>query len=432
MEKHILQEFNPKAKDYDEARAMDACKMYIKNTVSTKNCYAVKGSGRMSGKETSCTCVRFLHDDDEVTASVAKFMVTWRAMDRTNKVLNIQQWNRFAERDGRKKGQIFSLPTVGAEVSNHPICRNALMGILDIGIRKWKDSLKNNTLKEHGLKGKDGNRAKKLEDAYKNLDSFFKDLEKEGAPFATRLVRCETGETSLRDDNDEVIGLPPHYTKRNLYGRWLFESGYNVKMKNKSTGVLDNPEPRDDELWEGETLPIVSWTQFFQRWKDNFGHIKIRKKGADTCTDCTMFANHLDPEDSRDDRSQEELEAVVEALLDPNSNQIGVTIRDKARAHIKNYRSMRNLKNKIVEESKDSSEKHCITIDMGQNLSLPNCEADQCGDIFYLTPITVHLFGIVDNEVDKMMAYIWREDEAQEEAIILLLACISTAKKGDG
>lgn len=69
---------------------------------SSRNRKAMQGHFCTSGKETSCTCVRFLHDD-EVNVSVAKFMVACRAMDQSNKVLNIQQWNHFAEKDERKK-----------------------------------------------------------------------------------------------------------------------------------------------------------------------------------------------------------------------------------------------------------------------------------------------------------------------------------------
>ena len=61
---------------------------------------------------------------------------------------------------------------------------------------------------------------------------------------------------------------------------------------------------------------------------------------------------------------------------------------------------------------------------MGQNLCLPNFEAEQPGDTFYLSPLTVLLFGVVDNAYlasaadrkDRMNAYIWREDEGDRGA----------------
>ena len=57
---------------------------------------------------------------------------------------------------------------------------------------------------------------------------------------------------------------------------------------------------------------------------------------------------------------------------------------------------------------------------MGQNLCLPNFEAEQPGDTFYLSPLTVLLFGVVDNAtedgLDRMNAYIWREFEGDRGA----------------
>ena len=47
---------------------------------------------------------------------------------------------------------------------------------------------------------------------------------------------------------------------------------------------------------------------------------------------------------------------------------------------------------------------------MGQNLCLPNFEAEQPGDTYYLSPLMVLLLGVVDNAtkdgLNKMNAYI--------------------------
>ena len=39
------------------------------------------------------------------------------------------------------------------------------------------------------------------------------------------------------------------------------------------------------------TKRIVHWTTFLYFWKSNYAHIKIRNKGADTCTDCLVYFN---------------------------------------------------------------------------------------------------------------------------------------------
>eukprot|EP00957_Ditylum_brightwellii_P076653 5826903-Ditylum_brightwellii.AAC.1 len=38
-----------------------------------------------------------------------------------------------------------------------------------------------------------------------------------------------------------------------------------------------------------------------------------------------------------------------------------------------------------------------LTVDMGQNLALPTFEAEQPGDTYYFLPLTVLLFGVVNN-----------------------------------
>ena len=57
---------------------------------------------------------------------------------------------------------------------------------------------------------------------------------------------------------------------------------------------------------------------------------------------------------------------------------------------------------------------------MGQNLGLPNFEGEQPGDTYYFSPLTVLLFGIVDNTTDdgydKMDAYLWREQDGDRGA----------------
>eukprot|EP00957_Ditylum_brightwellii_P175928 13396313-Ditylum_brightwellii.AAC.1 len=53
---------------------------------------------------------------------------------------------------------------------------------------------------------------------------------------------------------------------------------------------------------------------------------------------------------------------------------------------------------------------------MGQNLFFPAFNADQMGDIFYLTPITVLVFGVNDNSRpdghNRMNVYVWHEKDA--------------------
>ena len=53
-----------------------------------------------------------------------------------------------------------------------------------------------------------------------------------------------------------------------------------------------------------------------------------------------------------------------------------------------------------------------LIIDMGKNLCLPNFEGEQPDDTYYMSPLTVIIFDVVNNSEDygkdRMNAYIWR------------------------
>ena len=60
------------------------------------------------------------------------------------------------------------------------------------------------------------------------MSSFFSELANEGDEYASRQVRTRLGRTYLRDNEVDGIRLPPSYTKRQLYVRCCFESGWIV------------------------------------------------------------------------------------------------------------------------------------------------------------------------------------------------------------
>eukprot|EP00957_Ditylum_brightwellii_P163327 12436185-Ditylum_brightwellii.AAC.1 len=88
-------------------------------------------------------------------------------------------------------------PLLTREEADGPfVCRNAILGILHIGRRRYKSAAKN-TIFEHALTGKTGvesNRGKQAAVLYHNvLHDYFAVLKGEGVPFATRAIREETG-----------------------------------------------------------------------------------------------------------------------------------------------------------------------------------------------------------------------------------------------
>eukprot|EP00957_Ditylum_brightwellii_P058577 4442375-Ditylum_brightwellii.AAC.1 len=101
----------------------------------------------------------------------------------------------------------------------------------------------------------------------------------------------------------------------------------------------------------------------------------------------------------------------------------------KAKVHIAAYQVQRNecrniMSLAILDITHHLPSLNCrnnLTIDMGQNLALPNFEAEQPRDMYYFLPLTVLLFGVVDNVHSedgkiRMNAYTWQEFEGDQGA----------------
>ena len=221
-------------------------------------------------------------------------------------------------------------------------------------------------------------------------------------------------------------------------------------LKNPSNSDMREVEEEDEDgisLWPPglEYKKVVSWTKFYQYWKNNFPQIKIWKKGADTCTDCMILRNEfrslsqvrrraaaaaaaerkatnsngdngINEEQGSDmDISNIDSETEVEEINDNENNtegrekqlqqQITVALLEKARAQVHAYQVQRDESKDIVSPAKlditrllPSLYHHrVLTLDMGQNLNLPNFESKQPGDMYYTSPLTVLLFGVVKN-----------------------------------
>ena len=266
-------------------------------------------------------------------------------------------------------------------------------------------------------------------------------LENEAQPFPTRFVRDETG-FNVRDDNPDERLLPPHMSKHGLYGEWCYSRGYFVKKKSSAKSsyvpIAEYPKRDFNEIdWPAgsEYKRIVCWRTFWQYWKDFFPHLKIRTKGADTCTDCLILTNSYKNSKNQSTPSSD-LETENEEN-DEENNTEGIPVRAevtesqaetvlKMNEHVVAYQMQRKYVDSLIKQSRDdaannvpSDERHrVLTIDMGQNLSLPNLSGNQPGDTYYMSPLSCYVTGIVDNgvapdEKESMNCYLWREFEAR-------------------
>ena len=100
--------------------------------------------------------------------------------------------------------------------------------------------------------------------------------------------------------------LPPHVTKHGCYAKWCYLRGWKIEKKSHALTIYRNTkdytkrsyEEADEDgvsLWPPGTeyKDVVSWPCFLSYWNRKFKCIKVRKKGADTCTDCLILRNEF-------------------------------------------------------------------------------------------------------------------------------------------
>ena len=101
-------------------------------------------------------------------------------------------------------------------------------------------------------------------------------FKEEGETHTTRIIRMQT-KIGLRDKDFTLMHLPSYYSKRQIYERFCFVSGWEVKpASDRSYPPVAELKKRDNDnedisdermsLWpEGsESLPVCSWCTFLK------------------------------------------------------------------------------------------------------------------------------------------------------------------------
>ena len=295
----------------------------------------------------------------------------------------------------------------------------------------------------HGLTGRTGkesNRANK--EFYAMMDSFFADIETLCTPRATRLVRDIVGAAELRDQEDELVELPPYMTKSGLYKRFVSErAGYRLvhDAKHRLTGQFAIPGK--------EQKAFPSETSFIDYWNTNFAYIIPQKKvREDICGDCYTFSNShrfITGVLAREDKDKQEERQEMEGGEEVPGNQ--TELRERAAAtldasevehtklvdkqeklvmdaahHVEMAKRQRDYFRDKKEEAyldrqtgKPMNER-CVTwvADYAQNVSVPNFAGEQPGDTYYYSPCNAFVFGIADCTIrpTPLTAHIALED----------------------
>jgi hypothetical protein len=80
---------------------------------------------------------------------------------------------------------------------------------------------------------------------------------------------------------------------------------------------------------------------------------------------------------------------------------------------------MRELAQKRAQKAKEdhdtnvchANKRYCLVCDYAQNLGIPHFGSEQLGDTYYYSPLTLHLFGIVDlsRSPNRLFCYCYRK-----------------------
>jgi hypothetical protein len=175
-------------------------------------------------------------------------------------------------------------------------------------------------------------------------------------------------------------------------------------------------------------------------------HVRIRAPCYDTCGECTVFKNAFlyqeeknkkkgiakdDSDDDIDEDSDAEFDepqdcnvkekktsAIAESFLSGNCAEEEAIIQ-AASYHVEQAKVMRELAQMRAQEAKDDiandvmhpNKRYCIVCDYAQNLGIPHFGKEQHGDMYYYSPLTINLFGLVDlsRSPNKLDCYAYRE-----------------------
>ena len=138
----------------------------------------------------------------------------------------------------------FPVPAIGKPDGHEvfTVCKHTYLGLFAVRQRKYeslcKQARSTNSLERHKACGRE------MTDA---LIGFFDQMVEMALPRATRFVRMELG-MEVRDDDDELMELPSHWTQHNLYVRLCAELGYKAELKDDKGGYKYTPIDGFDEI----------------------------------------------------------------------------------------------------------------------------------------------------------------------------------------
>ena len=374
--------------------------------------------------------------------AVAHDLFKFALMDFESSHLLVLSWMRYADilhniiHRQAEKNKVYILPGT----SNTMVCRNAIASLIGYGKTVWTRLLNNTKLGtsvEHGQTGKPANNVN--DELQQLLHSFFKEIAMLALPRATRVVRqfvageLDNGSDedadqvleSLRDIDEDVIDLPPSFTKRTMYKRFVLDYfGWAITWNSNGKRISKTPVPNKPQV-----EPILAWSTFTRFWSTYYPKMRIQKPREDICGHCYVFANSFkfqkrkkresdDEADSADESDEPDIDADADAdaIIDTGKYNNEELIL-KAAHHVKMAKIQRDVYNEKKALAKaNPNEVRTYTIDYAQNTYMPHLGDEQPGETYYYSPVNVYTLGIVNTGLTpmKLFAHVYYEDEGKK------------------
>ena len=377
---------------------------YIKFCYNNKqNCFKY----RQKRISTKCDCFKVIETEESLEAlseTIAGLVVASKDV-RDKFTQDVIGGGYLVEKSQRKRNNECHIIDAN---NNLAFCGNTTKIILCVG-RKRIDTIIANyatilpTL--HGLSGKisNNNGANNII-LKKDIEQFINTKANEiGESHATRFLR-EHHKIHIRDSEANTIELPSYFTKRRMCREYCYEKGWLAKTNGIGELKLTEREDADG------ICPILSWSSFLNVWDNACSHIRIRPPSRDTCDSCfkyKMIIKGLKQEELTNDDDNPNHESLAESAT-----------------HIRQARAQRVYSDDKIRQCKEdyknnlhfNRSNYVITFDFAQNLQLLHFGEEQPGDTYYFSPLSLHVFGIVNHspEKDHLHGFLYHEGEGKK------------------
>lgn len=241
--------------------------------------------------------------NENIAPQAIKAMFAHLTRDSSTQKLMVQNWIRAGVNTVKAKSldkrRSIILPGVYLDAPKnkkmYQVCTHGMLSFYSIGYWKYqtlKKSLDNASPPKHALTGRKSNRQLEQE-VVDSMNEFFQELKEEAEAHA--IVSGRSLKAGLAKD---VLKLPCFYTQRNVYTKYAYKNGYEVKAdRNGSVGKMcDYPIRKfDDEQWPVGSVPkkISSIKTFRRYWEINYPEVKVRPPTQNICAECLKYRNEL-------------------------------------------------------------------------------------------------------------------------------------------